>query len=79
MRFRQTKHPPKELREDRRGKILKMVGIHNRLSGVDERLVTVHWEGCLIKDKGNFIAFSMIFERTTLLTVLAKMENVAAE
>ena len=37
-----------------------------------------HWEGNLIKGKGNRTSVSTIVEKTTLFTVLAKMENATA-
>jgi IS30 family transposase len=46
---------------------------------VDERLVPGHWEGVLMKGKGNRTAVGTIVERTTLFTVLVKMEKATAE
>ena len=43
-----------------------------------ERLVPGHWEGDLIKGKGNRTSVGTIMERTTLFTVLAKMESATA-
>ncbi len=37
-----------------------------------------HWEGDLIKGKGNRTSVGTIMERTTLFTVLAKMESATA-
>ena len=56
-----------------------MVSIHDRPPEVDERLVPGHWEGDLIKGKGNRTSVGTIVERTTLFTVLAKMEKATAE
>jgi IS30 family transposase len=53
-----------------------MLSIHDRSSEVDERLVTWHWEGDLIKGKANPTSFGTIVERTT---VLAKVEKATAE
>jgi IS30 family transposase len=55
-----------------------MVSIHDKLSEVDGRLVPRHWEGDLIKCKGNRTSVGMIVERTTLFTELAKMESATA-
>jgi IS30 family transposase len=56
-----------------------MVSIHDRPPEVDERLVPGHWEGDLMKGKGNRTAVGTIVERTTLFTVLVKMEKATAE
>lgn len=56
-----------------------MVSIHDRPPEVDERLVPGHWEGDLIKGKGNRTSVGTIVERTTLFTVLAKMKTATAE
>jgi IS30 family transposase len=79
LRFGHTKRKPRARGEDRRGKIPDMVSIHDRPPEVDARLVPGHWEGDLIKGKGNRSAVGTIVERTTLFTVLAKMENATAE
>ena len=55
-----------------------MVSIHDRPPEVDERLVLGHWEGDLIKGKGNRTSVGTLVERTTLFTVLAKMESATA-
>ena len=79
LRFGHTKRRPRARGEDRRGQIPDMVSIHDRPPEVDERLVPGHWEGDLIKGKGNRTAVGTIVERTTLFTVLAKMEKATAE
>lgn len=79
LRFGHTKRRPRARGEDRRGQIPDMVSIHDRPPEVDERLVPGHWEGDLIKGKGNRSAVGTIVERSTLFTVLAKMENAMAE
>lgn len=79
LRFGHTKRKPRARGEDRRGQIPEMVSIHDRPPEVDERLVPGHWEGDLIKGKGNRTAVGTIVERTTLFTVLAKMEKATAE
>ena len=56
-----------------------MVSIHDRPPEVDEQLVYGYWEGDLIKGKGNRTAVGKIVERSTLFTVLAKMEKATAE
>ena len=56
-----------------------MVSIHDRPPEVDERLIPGHWEGDLIKGAYNRTAVGTLVERTTLFTVLSKMEDASAE
>lgn len=79
LRFGHTKRRPRTRGEDRRGQIPDMVSIHDRPAEVQERLVPGHWEGDLIKGKSNRTAVGTLVERTTLFTVLAKMEKATAE
>ena len=78
LRFGHTKRRLRARGEDRRGQIPDMVSIHDSPPEVAERLVPGHWEGDLIKDKGNRTSVGTIVERTTLFTVLAKMEIATA-
>ena len=78
LRFGHANHRPRTRGAERRGQIPDMVSIHDRLSEVDERLVPRHWEGDLIKCKGHCTSVGMIVERTTLFTVLAKIESATA-
>lgn len=79
LRFGHAKRRPRARGEDRRGQTPDMVSIHDRPPEVDERLVPGHWKGDLIKGKGNRTSVGTIVERTTLFTVLAKMEKATAE
>lgn len=79
LRFGHTKRRPRSRGEDRRGQIPDMVSIHERPPEIDERLVPGHWEGDLIKGAHNRSAVGTLVERTTLFTVLAKMESASAE
>ena len=45
---------------------------------VEERLIPGHWEGDLIKGAHNRSSVGTLVERTTLFTVLAKMEDASA-
>ena len=79
LRFGHAKRRPRSRGEDRRGKIPDMVSIHERPPEIEERLVPGHWEGDLIKGASNRSAVGTLVERTTLFTVLAKLESAAAE
>ena len=79
LRFGHAKRRPRARGEDRRGKIPDMVSIHDRPPEIEERLVPGHWEGDLIKGAYNRSAVGTLVERTTLFTVLAKMEDASAE
>ena len=79
LRFGHTKRRPRARGEDRRGRIPDMVSIHDRPPEIDERLVPGHWEGDLIKGAHNRSAVGTLVERTTLFTVLSKMDNASAE
>jgi IS30 family transposase len=79
LRFGHSKRRPRARGEDRRGRIPDMVSIHDRPPEVEERLVPGHWEGDLIKGTGNRSAVGTLVERTTLFTVLSRMDNASAE
>jgi IS30 family transposase len=79
LRFGHAKRRPRARGEDRRGRIPDMVSIHDRPPEVDERLVPGHWEGDLIKGAHNRSAVGTLVERTSLFTVLSKMDGASAE
>jgi IS30 family transposase len=79
LRFGHTKRRPRARGEDRRGRIPAMVSIHERPPEIEERLVPGHWEGDLIKGRHNRSAVGTLVERTTLFTVLSKMDDASAE
>jgi IS30 family transposase len=79
LRFGHAKRRPRARGEDRRGRIPDMVSIHDRPPEVEERLVPGHWEGDLIKGAHNRSAVGTLVERTTLFTVLSRMDNASAE
>jgi len=79
LRFGHAKRRPRARGEDRRGKIPDMVSIHDRPPEIDERLVPGHWEGDLIKGAYNRSAVGTLVERTTLFTVLSRMNDASAE
>ena len=78
LRFGHAKRRPRARGEDRRGQIPDMVSIHDRPAEIEERLVPGHWEGDLIKGAHNRSSVGALVERTTLFTVLAKMEDASA-
>jgi IS30 family transposase len=79
LRFGHAKRRPRAGGQDRRGQIPDMVSIHERPPEVEERLVPGHWEGDLIKGAHNRSAVGTLVERTTLFTVLSRMDNASAE
>ncbi len=79
LRFGHAKRRPRTRGEDRRGRIPGMVSIHDRPPEIDERLVPGHWEGDLIKGARNASAVGTLVERTTLFTVLSRMDDGSAE
>jgi IS30 family transposase len=79
LRFGHAKRRPRARGQDRRGRIPDMVSIHERPPEVEERLVPGHWEGDLIKGAHNRSAVGTLVERTTLFTVLSRMDNASAE
>ncbi len=70
---------PRARGEDRRGVIPNMVSIHQRPPEVDERVIPAHWEGDLIKGRGNASAVGTLVERTSLFVTLAKVADVGAQ
>lgn len=78
LRFGHAKRRPRARGEDRRGHIPDMVSIHDRPPEIEGRLIPGHWEGDLIKGAYNRSSVGTLVERTTLFTVLAKMEDATA-
>jgi IS30 family transposase len=78
LRFAHAKRRPRARGEDRRGRIPDMVSIHDRPPEIDERWVPGHWEGDFIKGAYNRSSVGTLVERTTLFTVLAKMDDATA-
>ena len=79
LRFGHAKRRPRARGADRRGQIPDMVSIHDRPPEIEERLVPGHWEGDLIKGAYNRSAVGTLVERTTLFTVLSRMDDASAE
>ena len=79
LRYGHAKRRPRARGEDRRGRIPDMVSIHDRPPEIEERLIPGHWEGDLIKGAHNRSAVGTLVERSTLFTVLSRMDNASAE
>ena len=79
LRFGHAKRRPRARGEDRRGKLPDMVSIHDRPPEVEERLILGHGEGDLIKGARHRSAVGTLAERTTLFTVLSRMNDASAE
>ena len=79
LRFGHAKRHPRARGKDRRGRSPDMVSIHDRPPEIEERLVPGHWAGDLIKGAQNRSAVGTLVERTTLFTVLSRMDNASAE
>ena len=63
---------------DRRGQIPDMVSIHVRPPEIEDRLMPGHWEGDLIKGKGNASSVGTLVERTSGYLMLVKMRDATA-
>ena len=79
LRFGHATRRPRARGEDRRGRIPDRVSMHDRPPDVEERLIPGHWEGDLIKGAQNRSAVGTLGERTTLFTVLSRMDHASAE
>jgi len=63
---------------DRRGQIPDRVSIHVRPPEIEARLMPGHWEGDLIKGKGNASSVGTLVERTSGYLMLVKMRDATA-
>ena len=75
LRMAHAKRWPRSRGEDRRGQITDLLSIHVRPPEVEDRQLPGHWEGDLIKGKGNASAIGTLVERTTRLVVLVKLPH----
>ena len=69
---------PRKGQVDRRNQIPDMVSIHLRPPEVEKREVPGHWEGDLIKGKGNASAVGTLVELKSGYLILAKMNDATA-
>ena len=72
------KRRPRARGKDRRGSITNMKTIAERPDEVENRMIPGHWEGDLIKGKGNASSIGTLVERTTRYTLLVKMKGADA-
>jgi transposase, IS30 family len=79
LRQSRKKRRPRSRGKDRRGVIPGMVSIHDRPAEVEDRIIPGHWEGDLIKGKGNASAIGTIVERKTRFLILVKMDGTDAQ
>ena len=79
LRMARAKRWPRSKGEDRRGQITDLLSIHVRPPEIEDRQLPGHWEGDLIKGKGNASAIGTLVERTTRLVLLCKMADSTAE
>jgi transposase, IS30 family len=70
---------PRSRGNDRRGCITNMSLIKDRPAEVEERLAPGHWEGDLIKGKGNASSIGTLVERSTRYTLLIKLKSADAK
>lgn len=78
LRQGQSTRRPRSGGVDRRGQIPEMVSIHMRPPEIEDRLMPGHWEGDLIKGKGNASAVGTLVERTSGYVMLIKMRDATA-
>ena len=75
LRMARAKRWPRSKGVDRRGQITDLLSIHVRPPEIEDRQLPGHWEGDLIKGKGNASAIGTLVERTTRLVVLVKLPH----
>lgn len=64
LRMARAKRWPRSRGEDRRGQITDLLSIHVRPPEIEDRQFPGHWEGDIIKGKGNASAIGTLVERT---------------
>lgn len=73
LRRRHRRRRKRGLIHDRRGQIPNMVSIRERPAEAHERRIPGHWEGDLLIGRNRRSALGVLTERTTRLTLLAKV------
>jgi IS30 family transposase len=69
---------PRTRGKDRRGQIPDLRPISERPQEVQDRLIAGHWEGDLVKGKGNKSAIGTLVERTSRYLVLVQLDNATS-
>ncbi len=69
---------PRARGKDRRGQIPDLVPIHERPKDVQDRLMPGHWEGDLIKGKGNRSSVGTLVERTSRYLILVQLDDATS-
>lgn len=78
LRRRHRRRRKRGLLHDRRGQIPHMVRIQERPQAVEHRRIPGHWEGDLLVGRRHQSALGVLVERTSRLTLLAKLRNQEA-
>ncbi len=69
---------PRARGKDRRGQIPDLRPISERPREVQDRLIPGHWEGDLVKGKGNKSAIGTLVERTSRYVILVQLDNATS-
>lgn len=75
LRMARAKRWPRSRGVDRRGEMADLLSIHVRPPEVQDRQFPGHWEGDLIKGRGNASAVGTLVERSTRLLMLVKLPH----
>jgi transposase, IS30 family len=69
---------PRTRGKDRRGQIPDLRPISERPQEVQDRQIPGHWEGDLVKGKGNKSAIGTLVERTSRYVILVQLDNATS-
>ncbi len=69
---------PRARGKDRRGQIPDLRPISERPQEVQDRLIPGHWEGDLVKGKGNKSAVGTLVERTSRYVILVQLDDATS-
>jgi IS30 family transposase len=69
---------PRTRGKDRRGQIQDIVSIHERPQEVRDRLMPGHWEGDLIKGKGNKSSIGTVVERMSRFLIMVQLDDATS-